>query len=104
LPTTYHAIYTAVNAELWKSPAKTKCILWSRHVAYEKVDANCSSSQNCTYMRTETLTESVDDATAGMIIVFMLFIIPSSLSFWPFVQGSYSLYILVEATTKELFK
>ena len=32
------------------------------------------------------MAEVVDDATVGMIIVILLFILPFSLSFWPFVE------------------
>ena len=34
------------------------------------------------------ICEAVDDETAGMIIVILLLVLPSSLSFWPFVERS----------------
>ena len=44
-------------------------------------------AENCTYSRVlNDQAEAVDDATAGMIIVILLFVLPSSLSFWPFVE------------------
>ena len=44
-------------------------------------------AENCTYTRVlNDRAEAVDDATAGMIIVILLFVLPSSLSFWPFVE------------------
>ena len=44
-------------------------------------------AENCTYTRVlNGRAEAVDDATAGMIIVILLFVLPSSLSFWPFVE------------------
>ena len=44
-------------------------------------------AENCTYTRVlNDQAEAVDDATAGMIIVILLFVLPSSLSFWPFVE------------------
>ena len=56
-------------------------------VEYIKIDANCHSV-NCTYVKSvDDEAEAVDDATAGMIIVLLLFILPSQLHFWPFVSG-----------------
>ena len=44
-------------------------------------------AENCTYTRVlNDRAEAVDDATAGMIIVILLFVLPSTLSFWPFVE------------------
>lgn len=61
--------------------------VYFREVEYIKIDENCHSS-NCTYVRLiEDEAEAVDDATAGMIIVILLFILPSQLHFWPFVSG-----------------
>ena len=58
------------------------------------MDANCTeaeaagSGRNCTYIKVVNLdAEAADDATAGMMIVILLFVIPSSLTFWPFVTG-----------------
>jgi hypothetical protein len=48
------------------------------------VDVNCT--ENCTYTRVHRLKDSVDDASAGMAIVLLLFIIPKT--FTP--QGSKS--------------
>lgn len=49
--------------------------------------ANCSEA---TFMRViNDHAEAVDDATAGMIIVILLFVLPSTLSFWPFVDRTY---------------
>ena len=63
------------------------------------MDANCTedataktqggTGRNCTYIKVVNLdAEAADDATAGMMIVILLFIIPSSLTFWPFVTGT----------------
>ena len=54
--------------------------------SYEKEDKSCLT--NCTYIKHVDQHESVDDATAGMIIVLLLFILPSQLTFWPFAKGN----------------
>lgn len=51
-------------------------------------NGNCSGGE-ATFMRViNDQAEAVDDATAGMIIVILLFVLPSTLSFWPFVDGT----------------
>ena len=68
--------------------------MYFREVEYIKFDKNCHSS-NCTYVRLiEDEAEAVDDATAGMIIVILLFILPSQLHFWPFVSGDNTQIVL----------
>eukprot|EP00093_Oithona_nana_P012600 12600.XXX_550263_555416_1 [CDS] Oithona nana genome sequencing. len=65
----------------WSDFFKTKS------VHFLPIDANCKG--NCTYIKVVNHeAEAADDATAGMIIVILLFIIPSSLNFWPFVTAS----------------
>ena len=77
--------------------------IYLRHINFVR-DDNCSMmgvggqsrrittstfelAENCTYTRVlNDQAEAVDDATAGMIIVILLFVLPSSLSFWPFVE------------------
>ena len=69
-----------------------------RDVHFLPMDANCTdgydeatmeAGRNCTYIKVVRHdAEAADDATAGMIIVILLFVIPSSLTFWPFVTGN----------------
>ena len=64
---------------------------FSREVEFVKTNVNCTSRfADCTYVKSINKdAESVDDATAGMVIVILLFILPSKLKFWPFVKGQY---------------
>ena len=69
-----------------------KSLSYCRSVHFLPIDANCKG--NCTYIKVVNHeAEAADDATAGMIIVILLFIIPSSLNFWPFVTGIVPLYL-----------
>ncbi len=55
-------------------------------------DSSGCNMENCTFSRIlNDRVEAVDDATAGMIIVILLFVLPSTLSFWPFVDRAYSI-------------
>jgi sodium-dependent dicarboxylate transporter 2/3/5 len=61
---------------------------WGNYAKVEKhdfqaVDPGCVGA-NCTYMRHTKEKDAIDDATAGMFIVLLLFILPSRLNFWPF--------------------
>ena len=42
--------------------------------------SNCTEVFNCTYMTTSVEKDTVDDASAGMAIVLLLFIIPKKFS------------------------
>ena len=62
----------------------TKCI--SRTTSYEPLQANCTdaTAEECThYRRVSGEREAIDDATAGMLIVILLFVIPARPNFWP---------------------
>ena len=62
----------------------TKCI--SRTTSYEPLQANCTdaTAEDCThYRRVSGEREAIDDATAGMLIVILLFVIPARPNFWP---------------------
>ncbi len=45
---------------------------------------NDSCVENCLYVEKETSEVAVDDASAGMFVVVLLFMLPSRLNFWPF--------------------
>ncbi len=49
---------------------------------YEKVNASCTD--DCTFAEGRKSVTSVVDATAGMFVVVLLFVLPSKLTFWPF--------------------
>lgn len=45
---------------------------------------NESCTTDCEYKKGIEETEAIDDATAGMTVVILLFILPAVPSFWPF--------------------
>lgn len=67
---------------------------WGNFVHVEKQrfvpldGGNCSNSSNCTYTSETYEKEAIDDATAGMLIVLLLFILPAQPNFWPFNRQS----------------
>eukprot|EP00094_Tigriopus_californicus_P005052 TCALIF_04866-PA protein Name:"Similar to SLC13A5 Solute carrier family 13 member 5 (Homo sapiens)" AED:0.14 eAED:0.14 QI:162/0.5/0.54/1/0.9/0.81/11/0/719 len=70
---------------------------WGNFVHIQKqrfvplVGGNCSNSSNCTYTSETYEKEAIDDATAGMLIVLLLFILPAQPNFWPFNRQSKAL-------------
>ncbi len=59
---------------------------------FVELNGTCSSTSNpCgvdpVYAAEQHTELAVDDATAGMIVVFLLFVLPSRLNFWPFTSG-----------------
>ena len=46
------------------------------------MDGNCTS--DCHYTKVMEETDAIDDATAGMLVVVLLFVLPAVPSFWPF--------------------
>ena len=53
-----------------------------RKESYELVDGNCTS--DCYYTKVTEEAEAIDDATAGMLVVVLLFVLPAVPTFWPF--------------------
>ncbi len=51
---------------------------------------NSSCVENCTYEEKVSLKEAVDDATAGMFIVILLFVLPARPNFWPIAKAGRS--------------
>jgi hypothetical protein len=46
--------------------------------SYTRVDSNCTD--NCTFTETRRVRDAVDDGSAGMAIVLLLFIVPKTFS------------------------
>lgn len=55
---------------------------FERNEKFELVEENCTS--DCHYTRVTEERDAIDDATAGMLIVVLLFILPAVPCFWPF--------------------
>ena len=57
-------------------------------------DPSCNTTSNdppCTYVKGTKEKEAIDDATAGMLVVLALFILPAAPRFWPFKRSIYQL-------------
>lgn len=67
-------------------------IFFYSKAVYELVDQTCQS--NCTYTKSYVEKDAIDDATAGMIIVLLLFVFPAKLNFWPFSKSMDSIYVM----------
>ncbi len=49
-----------------------------RSVAYEEISSNFSTNATTTFAQKSSFHPAIDDATAGMIVVLLLFIIPAN--------------------------
>ncbi len=63
---------------------------WGNYIEVEKdvyspLNATCTDS-DCLYKKSIVHKEAIDDATAGFIVVLMLFVLPAKLNFWPFTK------------------
>ena len=78
---------SAASTALTASEASTASTASTASAGQRSHIGTMELAENCTYSRVlNDQAEAVDDATAGMIIVILLFVLPSSLSFWPFVE------------------
>ena len=56
-------------------------IKYISHSAFAPYDGLCE--RNCTYYQFNEQEKAIDDASAGMIVAILLFVIPSKPNFWP---------------------